>query len=340
MPMAGYDTIRKLLNKVYAYKGRIENNASNSVVPINDADISSYVKTKEKCLNALQDVLTFTKSYAIVSEASEDLTALLSKIASPIDLTWEVLNKATDLCEDIKKDSLIHSVTNKYQRVPRKTFSGSDRFQQELPVLKHILWFSDVHFTCRNIDWFLDPKLYDSMDIKQVQLVIAEINRLQEYFFSDEWSRISIPRRFFKFFYKLKELFLHKEKLFYDLPSTKHSSFVSKPVIEKKPIPAVESVPLDAAALHKRAETDFALGNYVRARDLCYKILTSFPDYESLPDILKMLENIKSYIESIKQTLSHNHTDNQSIEDASTPTKKIDPRKIDPHTWRPYDDFG
>ncbi len=137
--MAEYDTIRKLINKVYAYKGRIENDASTSVVPISDADISSYVKTKQKCLNALQNVLAFTKSHAVISDASENLAALLSKVTSPTDLTWELLNKATNFCEDIKKDSLVHSVTRRYQRTPRKNFSAPDRFQDELPVLKHIL---------------------------------------------------------------------------------------------------------------------------------------------------------------------------------------------------------
>lgn len=339
--MTWHDDLRKLINTVYTYKDSIQRNASNSVIPLDDLDISSYVEIKEKCLKALRSVLKFTKTYALVSDASEDLAALLSHIDSPRELTWELLNKATDLCEGIKKDSLIHSVTKKYYKnVPGKKFSGPDRFQQELPVLKHVLWFPEIHFTLRNVDGFLDPKLYDHMDIKQIQLVLAEIHRVQEYFFSDEWSRISIPRRFFKFFSRLKDLFERKEHLLLDLPSTKNPSLVSKPVVEKKPTPVVESVPLDAATLHKHAERDFALGDYIKARNLCHQILTSFPKYESISDILKLMKQITPYIESIKQNLSHTHTGTQSTEDASAPIKKIDPKTIDPHTWRPYDDFG
>lgn len=131
--------MRQLINKIYAYKDKIEYTTRNSAVFDAKTNISSSFSTKNKCLIALQDVLKFTKSYAIVSDASENLATLLSRVASPKDLTWELLNKATDLCEDIKKYSLIRSVTRRHQCTPHNTFSGPNRFQEELPVLKHIL---------------------------------------------------------------------------------------------------------------------------------------------------------------------------------------------------------
>lgn len=329
--------MRQLINKIYAYKDKIEYTTRNSAVFDAKTNISSSFSTKNKCLIALQDVLKFTKSYAIVSDASENLATLLSRVASPKDLTWELLNKATDLCEDIKKYSLIRSVTRRHQCTPHNTFSGPNRFQEELPVLKHILWFPEVHFTIKNVDEFLDSKLYDHMDIKHVQLVLTEINRVQEYFFSGEWSWISIPRRFSKFISRLKDLFLQKEKLFFYLLSTKDPSSDSKKMIEQKnQASIIESVPLNVAILHKHAERDFTLGNYIRARNLCHQILTSFPTYEFISDVLKLMKQITPYIESI----THPHAETQSTKDAPTPIKKIDPKKINPHTWRPYDDFS